>query len=72
MTLNSMYVPARLGPFVCCLQFQYANYTSPDYEKTGNGSIKTVVINQRYDYAFGFFSGDLGNVSCLPLFSFQL
>ncbi|CAM6087264.1 unnamed protein product [Calypogeia fissa] len=29
--------------------------------KTGKGSLKFLVINQRYDYAFGFFSGDVTN-----------
>ncbi len=44
------------------MQFQYANYSSPHYVSTGKGSLTFRLINQRYDFAFGFFSGDLTNV----------
>jgi hypothetical protein len=43
-------------------KFEYANFTSTDYVKKGHGTIKFLLINQRADFAFGFFSGDLANV----------
>jgi hypothetical protein len=50
-------------PYICNapIKFQYANSSSPDYVETGKGSLTFLVINQRYDYAFGFFSGDVTN-----------
>jgi hypothetical protein len=45
------------------LQFQYANFSSPDYVKTGSGMLTFRLIKQRADFAFGFFSGDLTDVS---------
>jgi hypothetical protein len=50
------------GGWVLVMQFQYANYSSPHYVSTGKGSLTFRLINQRYDFAFGFFSGDLTNV----------
>ena len=44
-------------------QFQFANYSSPNYANTGVGSLKFKLLNQRHDIAFGFFSGGLENVS---------
>lgn len=45
------------------LQFQYANFASKDYVKTGKGSLTFRLIKQRADFAFGFFSGNLSNVN---------
>jgi hypothetical protein len=46
-----------------CAQFEYANFTSPKYVKQGKGSLTVQLINMRSDFAFGFFSGDVGNVN---------
>jgi hypothetical protein len=39
------------------LQFQYANFTNDAYNKSGNGSLRLQLINQRADFAFALFSG---------------
>lgn len=54
------------------LQFKYANSESKDYLKTGNGSLSFRLINQRADFAFGYFSGNLSDVSysCMQAFEF--
>jgi hypothetical protein len=55
------------------LQFQYANFSSPDYVKTGSGFLTFRLIKQRADFAFGFFSGDLTDVSSFtPIHKLQL
>ena len=43
-------------------QFQFANYTSRNYEHTGKGSLRLQLINQREDFSFALFSGGLLNV----------
>lgn len=51
------------APFICTapIKYQYANYTSFDYEKIGKGVLHFRLINQRYDFGFGYFSGDVSN-----------
>lgn len=44
------------------LQYQYANYSSPEYKDTGKGFLKFQLINQRSDFSFALFSGGLSNV----------
>lgn len=50
-------------PSICNapIKFEYANFTSPKYAKEGKGSLTVQLINMRSDFAFGFFSGDVGN-----------
>ncbi|KNA23063.1 hypothetical protein SOVF_028270, partial [Spinacia oleracea] len=40
-------------------QYQYANYSNPDYQKTGKSTLKFQMINQRSDFSFALFSGGL-------------
>lgn len=49
------------APFLCTapIKYQYANFTSSDYEKTGRGTLHFRLINQRSDFSFGYFSGDV-------------
>ncbi|KAI4386411.1 hypothetical protein MLD38_004343 [Melastoma candidum] len=51
--------PRVYPPFLCTapIKFQYANYSSPDYTRTGTGSLKLQLINQRSDFSFALFSG---------------
>ncbi|KAL9667046.1 hypothetical protein QQ045_001391 [Rhodiola kirilowii] len=52
----------RVGPPYLCtapIKFQYANYSSPSYKTTGNGTLKLRLINQRSDFSFVLFSGGL-------------
>ncbi|KAI3882152.1 hypothetical protein MKX03_024395 [Papaver bracteatum] len=53
--------PANLSPLLVSapIKYQFANYSTPDYVNTGSGSLKFRLINQRYDFAFGLFSGGL-------------
>jgi hypothetical protein len=45
------------------MQFQYASYLNPQYNITGKGFLKLLLINQRSDFSFGLFSGGLSNGS---------
>ncbi|XP_010248988.1 PREDICTED: probable inactive purple acid phosphatase 27 [Nelumbo nucifera] len=51
------------APFICSapIKYQYANYSSPNYTKTGKSSLKFQLINQRADFSFVLFSGGLSN-----------
>ncbi|KAJ7299515.1 hypothetical protein O6H91_Y217500 [Diphasiastrum complanatum] len=50
-------------PLLCTapIKYQYANYSSQNYASSGEGFLKFRLINQRADFAFGYFSGDLYN-----------
>lgn len=45
------------------LQYSFANFSTPDYNTTGVGSLHLRLINQRSDFSFAFFIGNLTNVS---------
>ncbi|XP_060967202.1 probable inactive purple acid phosphatase 27 [Cannabis sativa] len=47
------------SPYICSapIKFQYANYSSKDYVKTGKASLKFLLINMRSDFSFALFSG---------------
>ncbi|XP_049934830.1 probable inactive purple acid phosphatase 27 isoform X3 [Nymphaea colorata] len=51
------------APFLCTspIKFQYATYSNPSYTKTGTGSLKLQLINQRADFSFGLFTGGILN-----------
>jgi len=51
------------APLLCTapIKFQFANYTSRNYEHTGKGSLRLQLINQREDFSFALFSGGLLN-----------
>ncbi|CAD6269710.1 unnamed protein product [Miscanthus lutarioriparius] len=46
-------------PYLCTapIKFQYANFTNDAYNKSGKGSLRLQLINQRADFAFALFSG---------------
>jgi hypothetical protein len=44
------------------LQFQYANFRNDAYNKSGKGSLRLQLINQRADFAFALFSGGFSAV----------
>lgn len=44
------------------LQYQFANFSNPNYKDTGKGSLKLQLINQRSDFSFALFSGGVSNV----------
>lgn len=48
---------------MCLSQYNFANFSNPDYAKTGNTSLKFQLINQRADFSFALFTGGLSNVS---------
>ncbi|KAI7985101.1 putative inactive purple acid phosphatase 27 [Camellia lanceoleosa] len=50
-------------PYICSspIKYNYANESSSDYTKTGNASLKFILINQRADFSFGLFTGGLSN-----------
>eukprot|EP01018_Ginkgo_biloba_P035183 Gb_20022 [translate_table: standard] len=56
-------------PLLCTapIKFQYANYSTANYIKTGNGSLKLQLINQRADFAFALFAGGLSNPVLLAI-----
>ena len=51
-------------------QYQYANYTNPDYKVTGEASLKLQLINQRSDNSFALFTGGLSTVNPFSFFSY--
>ncbi|KAJ0963493.1 hypothetical protein J5N97_028615 [Dioscorea zingiberensis] len=54
----------RVYPPTLCtspIKFQYANYKNNAYNKTGKGSLKLQLINQRDDFSFALFSGGFSN-----------
>lgn len=44
-------------------QYQFANFKNDNYNKSGKGSLKLQLINQREDFSFALFSGGLLEVS---------
>ncbi|KAE8705205.1 putative inactive purple acid phosphatase 27 [Hibiscus syriacus] len=55
-------------PYICSapIKYKYANESGSDYTKTGTGSLRFQLINQRADFSFALFSGGLSDVnSCL-------
>jgi len=56
-------------PILCSapIKFQYANYSTVNYSKTGKGSLKLRLINQREDFAFALFAGGLSNPKLLVI-----
>ncbi|KAI3970802.1 hypothetical protein MKX01_024449 [Papaver californicum] len=55
---------ARVNPPLLCtspIKYQFANYSSPDYKRSGSGKLKLQLINQRGDFSFALFSGGLTN-----------
>ncbi|GAB2223667.1 hypothetical protein Droror1_Dr00004405 [Drosera rotundifolia] len=52
-----------LQPYICSapIKYNYANYSSSDYTKTGKASLKFQLINQRSDFSFALFSGGLSS-----------
>ncbi|PUZ46437.1 hypothetical protein GQ55_7G078400 [Panicum hallii var. hallii] len=50
------------GPVICSapIKYQFANYSS-DYGKSGKGTLKFQLINQRQDFSFALFTGGLLN-----------
>ncbi|XP_059445193.1 probable inactive purple acid phosphatase 1 isoform X1 [Corylus avellana] len=55
--------PRVYPPLLCSapIKFQYANYSSPEYKKTGKGYLKLQLINQRSNFSFALFSAGLSN-----------
>ncbi|KAI4386410.1 hypothetical protein MLD38_004342 [Melastoma candidum] len=55
--------PKVIPPVLCTspIKYQFANYSSSEYKKTGKGSLKLQLINQRSDFSFALFSGGILN-----------
>ncbi|XP_059657397.1 probable inactive purple acid phosphatase 27 [Cornus florida] len=55
--------PRQVAPYICSapIKYKYANDSNPDYTKTGNASLKFLLINQRADISFALFAGGLSN-----------
>ncbi|CAM6083490.1 unnamed protein product [Calypogeia fissa] len=51
------------APTLCTapVKYSFANFSSPDYNSTGEGSLHLRLINQRADFSFAFFTGNLTN-----------
>ncbi|CAM0952208.1 unnamed protein product [Alopecurus aequalis] len=47
---------------VAPIKYKFGN-SEPDFLRTGSGNTSFLVINQRYDYAFGLFSGGKDNMA---------
>ncbi|KAG8049064.1 hypothetical protein GUJ93_ZPchr0009g1119 [Zizania palustris] len=53
-----------LPPLLCTapVKFQYANFKNEAYNRSGNGSLRLQLINQRSDFSFALFSGGFSTV----------
>ncbi|XP_020276457.1 probable inactive purple acid phosphatase 27 [Asparagus officinalis] len=66
---NSSTCPPEFGnnkeqaPLICSspIKYHYANYSSPDYAKTGKAILRFQLINQRSDFSFALFSGGISS-----------
>ncbi|KAK6924656.1 Calcineurin-like phosphoesterase domain, ApaH type [Dillenia turbinata] len=64
---NSSICPPESGqdlkPYICSapIKYNFANYSTSNYTKTGKASLKFQLINQRADFSFALFSGGLSN-----------
>ena len=58
----SLRILTKVGDFE-----QYANYSTVNYSKKGNGSLKFRLINQRAEFAFALFAGGLSNPKLLAI-----
>ncbi|KAJ8510982.1 hypothetical protein OPV22_001416 [Ensete ventricosum] len=56
-------------PLICSapVKYQFANYSNPDYGRTGKGFLRFQLINQRADFSFALFSGGLDNPRLIAL-----
>nr|XP_043616361.1 nucleotide pyrophosphatase/phosphodiesterase-like [Erigeron canadensis] len=51
------------APYICTapIKYMFANHATADYVKTGKGSLRFQLINQRADFSFALFTGGLAN-----------
>ncbi|CAA7405206.1 unnamed protein product [Spirodela intermedia] len=59
------------APHICSapIKYQFANYSNPNYLKTGKSYLKLQLINQRENFAFALFSGGLSNPNLVAVSS---
>lgn len=59
---NASTCPDSQAPAICSapIKYQLANYSS-GYVKSGKGTLRFQLINQRQDFSFGLFTGGLSN-----------
>ncbi|XP_014505538.1 probable inactive purple acid phosphatase 27 [Vigna radiata var. radiata] len=64
--------PREEIPYICSapVKFQFLNYSNSHYTKTGKGSLKFQLINQRADFSFALFSGGLLNPKLVAVSNF--
>ncbi|KAH6802535.1 purple acid phosphatase 27 [Perilla frutescens var. frutescens] len=50
-------------PYICTspIKYKYANFSNPNYTKSGKTTFKFQLINQRADFSFALFTGGLSN-----------
>ncbi|KAC9391489.1 hypothetical protein E3N88_45913 [Mikania micrantha] len=53
--------PRVVAPLLCTspIKYKYVQSGNPNYQNTGNASVKLQLINQRSDFSFGLFTGGL-------------
>uniref|UniRef100_A0A7N1A3F6 Purple acid phosphatase n=2 Tax=Kalanchoe fedtschenkoi TaxID=63787 RepID=A0A7N1A3F6_KALFE len=61
--------PKEQSPYICTapIKYMFANHSNSDYIKTGQASLKLVLINQRADFSFALFSGGLSSPKLLAV-----
>ncbi|XP_047165888.1 probable inactive purple acid phosphatase 27 [Vigna umbellata] len=64
--------PREEIPYICSapIKFKFLNYSNSHYTKTGKGSLKFQLINQRADFSFALFSGGLLNPKLVAVSNF--
>ncbi|KAL6558788.1 putative inactive purple acid phosphatase 27 [Orobanche minor] len=61
--------PKEILPFICTapIKYQFANFSDPNYAKTGKASVTLQLINQRADFSFALFRGGLSKPQLLAV-----
>ncbi|KAK6250255.1 hypothetical protein QUC31_007756 [Theobroma cacao] len=64
--------PKEQLPYICSapIKYKYANESSSGYTKTGRGSLRFQLINQRADFSFALFSGGLSDPKLVAISNF--
>eukprot|EP00250_Pteridium_aquilinum_P014553 c22059_g1_i1 orf=201-2117(-) len=60
-TADTLGTNRDFAPFLCTapIKYQYANFSTSNYVELGEGSLSFRLINQRADFSFAFFTGDI-------------
>ncbi|RZC66164.1 hypothetical protein C5167_009852 [Papaver somniferum] len=66
---TATFFPTFFPPFLCTspIKYQFANYSSPDYNTSGSGKLKLQLINQRGDFSFALLTGGVNSPNLIAV-----